>query len=56
MTGHAIPNFLLRVAIWMVAVFFYVLPLFLESSGGPQANAQENDKSVLAFRGVASVL
>jgi hypothetical protein len=46
----------LRVGIWIVNIFLYVLPVFLESSGGPQAQAQGNNESVLAFRAIASVL
>jgi len=46
----------LRVGIWIVNIFLYVLPVFLESSGGPRAQAQGNNESVLAFRAVASVL
>ena len=47
---------LLRVVIWITTAFLYALPMLLGNSVVSQANAQGNDKSVLAFRAVASVL
>lgn len=56
MICHTFRFLMLRVAIWIVAAFLYPLSMLLGNSVVSQANAQGNDKSVLAFRAVASVL
>jgi hypothetical protein len=55
MICQTLQQLLLRAAIWMVSVLFSVLPIFLTASSS-RVRSHERDKSIQAFRAVASVL